>query len=370
MSYGGGQQVQFGYPAGVSIIDTAPPHIKSVIHEHWADYPPVNPMWHYLLGTIYIFLGIASFLGNGIVLFLFFKVKKLRSPSNLLITNLAVLDVLMLATNFPIFTFNCFSNGQWMFSAQYCEIYAFCGFVTGLGSIWSLVFITYDRYNVIVHGVSGKPMTFGKAGIMIIFIWTNGIGTSLFPFFGWGNYIPEGILTSCSTDYLSTDWNNRSYGIFIFLWCYFTPLTFIIYAYLFIVKTVVAHEAVMAAQAKKMNVDSLRSGTEGESAEMRVAKVAIFNVTIWLICWTPYCFVTIQGLFFDQSGLTPLTTSLPALLAKSCSTYNPMVYALGHPRYRAAMQEHVSICCVTEPEGSPNQGGDDKSAGTTTQEEK
>jgi len=369
MSYGGGQQVQFGYPAGVSIIDTAPPHIKSVIHEHWADYPPVNPMWHYLLGTIYIFLGIASFLGNGIVLYLFFKVKKLRSPSNLLITNLAVLDVLMLATNFPFFTYNCFSNGQWMFSSRYCEIYAFCGFVTGLGSIWSLVFITYDRYNVIVHGVSGQPMTFGKAGIMIIFIWTNGIGTSLFPFFGWGNYIPEGILTSCSTDYLSTDWNNRSYGIFIFLWCYFTPLTFIIYAYLFIVKTVVAHEAVMAAQAKKMNVDSLRSGTEGESAEMRVAKVAIFNVTIWLICWTPYCFVTVQGLFFDQSGLTPLTTSLPALLAKSCSTYNPMVYALGHPRYRAAMQEHVPICCVTEPEASPGQG-DDKSAATTTAEEK
>ena len=68
------------------------------------------------------------------------------------------------------------------------------GFVTGMGSLWSLVFITYDRYNVIVHGVSGQPLTFGKAGIMVIFIWVNGIGTSLFPFFGWGNYIPEGVL--------------------------------------------------------------------------------------------------------------------------------------------------------------------------------
>ena len=35
-----------------------------------------------------------------------------------------------------------------------------------------------------------------------------------------------------------------------------------------------------------------------------------------------------------------------------------------------AMQEHVSFCCVTEPEASPGQGGDDKSAGTTTAEEK
>ena len=45
--------------------------------------------------------------------------------------------------------------------------------------------------------------------------------------------------------------------------------------------------------------------------------------------------ITEQGLFFDQTSLTPLATSLPALLAKSCSTYNPMIYALAHPRYRA-----------------------------------
>ena len=63
MSYGG-QNVQFGYPAGVTIVDVAPQHIKHLIHEHWANYPPVNPMWHYLLGVIYIFLGVFSFLGG------------------------------------------------------------------------------------------------------------------------------------------------------------------------------------------------------------------------------------------------------------------------------------------------------------------
>jgi len=366
MSYG--QNVQFGYPEGVSIIDVAPDYMKGIIHEHWANYPPVNPMWHYLLGTIYVFLGIFSFAGNGTVLYLWVKEKKIRSPSNLLITNLAVLDCLMLGTNFPFFTFNSLNGGKWMFAPFYCQVYAFCGFVTGIGALWSLVFITLDRYNVIVHGVSGKPLTFGKAGLMVIFIWAVAISFSLAPFLGWGNYIPEGIQTSCSTDYLSKDFNNRSYIVVGALWCYFIPLFLIVYAYFFIVKTVVAHEAVMAAQAKKMNVGSLRSGTEGESAEMRVAKVAIFNVTLWIICWTPYCFVTLQGAYFDQSGLTPLATSLPALLAKSCSTYNPMVYALAHPRYRAAMQEHVPICCVVEPEASPNQGGDNKSNATQADE--
>merc|ERR1719430_2861112 len=125
----------------------------------------------------------------------------------------------------------------------------------------------------------------------------------------------------------------------------------------------------MRAQAKKMNVASLRSGTEGESAEMRVAKVAVFNVSLWILCWTPYCAVTVQGLFFDQSVITPLVSLLPALLAKSCSTYNPMVYARGHPRFRKAMQEHVPFCCVYEPEAAPA-GGDNKSNATTEAAEK
>jgi len=332
-----------------------------MINPHWNNYPPVNPMWHYLLGVIYVFLGIASFLGNGVVLYLYMKVKKLQTPSNLLVANLALLDFQMMITNFPTFAYNSFNGGVWMFSAFYCEIYAFCGFVTGLGAIWSLVFITYDRYNVIVHGVSGQPLTFGKAGAMVVFVWANGILTSLPPFFGWGSYLPEGILNSCTTDYLSKDFNNRSYGIFIFVWCYVIPLSVILYSYFFIIKSVAAHESAMRAQAKKMNVSSLRSGTEGESAEMRVAKVAIFNVSIWIICWTPYCAVNVQGLFFDQTSITPLVSMIPALLAKSCSTYNPMVYALGHPRFRAAMQEHVPFCCVFEPEATNT---DNKSAGT------
>ena len=43
-----------------------------------------------------------------------------------------------------------------------------------------------------------------------------------------------------------------------------------------IVKAVVMHEAALKAQAKKMNVDSLRSNADdNESAEVRIAKVSL-----------------------------------------------------------------------------------------------
>lgn len=365
MSYG--QPVQFTFPAGSSLTDVVPAAIKPLIHSHWEQFPPVNPMWHYLLGVIYIFLGFASLMGNGTVIYLYLKVKKLRTPANLLIFNLAILDFSMLFSQFPAFSYNCFSGGVWMFTARQCELYALLGSITGLGSLLSHVFITYDRYNVIVHGVSGKPLTFGKAMGMIAFIWAYSIGVSIPPLFGWGAYIPEGILDSCSFDYLTRSWNNRSFGAFMFFFSYFVPLGTIVYSYLFIVKAIVAHEAAMRAQAKKMNVTNLRSGgTEGESAEMRVAKAAVVNVTIWMICWTPYCIITLQGMFFDASIITPLATMLPALLAKTCACYNPMVYALSHPRFRAAMQQEVPFCCVYEPEGN----SDNKSNSTETAPEK
>jgi len=363
------QQVQFGFPSGVTIVDVVPDAIRPLIHKHWEQFPPVNPMWHYLLGVVYIFLGSASFLGNGTVLYLFFKVKKLRTPANVLVANLALLDFLMLLSQFPVFSYNCFSGGVWMFSPFACEIYALFGTITGEGSLWCHVFITWDRYNVIVHGVSGKPLTFTKVFIMILFIWGYAIGIAIPPLVGWGRFIPEGILDSCSFDYLSKDWNNLSFGIFLTVTSYFLPLLVIIFAYVFIVKTIVAHEAAMRAQAKKMNVTNLRSGgTEGESAEMRVAKTACINVTLWCICWTPYCAVVIQGLMFDQSVITPLSTMLPALLAKTCACYNPMVYALSHPRFRNAMQTELSWCCVNEPEGNPNSDG--KSNSTEAASEK
>ena len=35
---------------------------------------------------------------------------------------------------------------------------------------------------------------------------------------------------------------------------------------------------------------------------------------------------------FDH--LKPLVTTLPALMCKSASCYNPFVYAIGHPKFR------------------------------------
>ncbi|WP_260400132.1 rhodopsin, partial [Phocaeicola vulgatus] len=116
--------------------------------------------------------------------------------------------------------------------------------------------IALDRYNVIVKGLQGKPMTNKTALMKILFIWSVATFWTVMPLVGWNQYVLEGNMTSCGIDYLNRSWNTRSYLIIYSLFVYYTPLSLIIYSYWFIIATVSAHEKAMREQAKKMNVKS------------------------------------------------------------------------------------------------------------------
>lgn len=85
-----------------------------------------------------------------------------------------------------------------------------------------------------------------------------------------------------------------------------------------------------------MNVTSLRSNADQQavSAEIRIAKVAIINVSLWVMAWSPFAIVCMLGTWGDTSRITPLICELPVILAKTSCAYNPVIYALSHPKYR------------------------------------
>lgn len=55
------------------MADFVPDRVKHMVLDHWYNYPPVNPMWHYLLGVVYLSLGVISIAGNGLVIYLYMK---------------------------------------------------------------------------------------------------------------------------------------------------------------------------------------------------------------------------------------------------------------------------------------------------------
>lgn len=158
-------------------------------------------------------------------------------------------------------------------------------------------------------------------------------------------------MTACGTDYLSHDNLSRSYIFVYAIFVYFLPLLTIIYSYFFILKAVAAHEKNMRDQAKKMNVASLRSAeNQAQSAECKLAKVALMTISLWFMAWTPYLVINFTGIF-TTSTITPLATIWGSLFAKANAVYNPIVYGISHPKYRAALQKkYPALACASEPD--------------------
>lgn len=244
-----------GFGGNLTVVDKVPPEMLYLVDPHWYKFPPLNPLWHSILGFVIGVLGFVSITGNGMVIYIFSTTKPLRTPSNLLVVNLAFSDFFMMLSMSPAMVINCY-NETWVLGRRckrrecfcfdllqlflsgpfMCQLYAMMGSLFGCVSIWTMTMIAFDRYNVIVKGLSAKPMSIKGALLKIFLIYAFSILWTIAPMFGWNRYVPEGNMTACGTDYLTTDWLSRSYILVYSIFVYFLPLLTIIYSYWFIVQ--------------------------------------------------------------------------------------------------------------------------------------
>ncbi|KAL3285106.1 hypothetical protein HHI36_019230 [Cryptolaemus montrouzieri] len=325
-----------------------PPEELIHIPEHWLSYTEPPASMHFLLGLVYIGFFIMAIIGNGLVLWVFSSAKSLRTASNMFVVNLAFCDFLMMLKT-PIFIYNSFYRG-FALGQMGCQIFAFMGSLSGIGAGMTNACIAYDRYTTITKPFDGK-LTRTKAFVMIVAIWLYTIPWAVMPITEvWGRFAPEGYLTACTFDYLTNTFDNHMFVGAIFFCSYCIPMTMIIYFYSKIVSTVFNHEKALREQAKKMNVDSLRSNQNqgNQSAEVRIAKAAITICFLFVASWTPYAVLALIGAFGDQALLTPGVTMIPACTCKFVACLDPYVYAISHPRYRQELQKRMPWLAIKE----------------------
>nr|QWV42696.1 long wavelength sensitive opsin [Protaetia brevitarsis] len=340
------------FGGNLTVVDKVPPDMLPLVDHHWYQYPPLNPMWHSILGLVIVIFGLLGFCGNAMVIYIFSCTKSLRTPSNLFVVNLAFSDFLMMTALCPMMAINCYYE-TWVLGAFMCELHGMLGSLFGCTSIWTMTMIAMDRYNVIVKGLSGKPLTHKGALLRIVFVYLFSLIWTLAPMFGWNRYVPEGNMTACGTDYLNQEWLSRSYIIVYSVFVYFLPLFGIVYSYFFIVQAVAAHEKAMREQAKKMNVASLRSSEAAQtSAECKLAKVALMTIALWFVAWTPYLVTNYIGMFSSEL-ITPLLSIWCSLCAKGNACCNPIVYGISHPKYKQVLHKKFPrLSCADSPDDS------------------
>lgn len=228
-----------------------------------------------------------------------------------------------------------------------CKFYGFIGGLFGLMSINTLTAISFDRYlNIANPLLAAKNMTRRKAFKMIVVVWAWSLLWSVPPIFGWGAYVPEGFQTSCTFDYLSTEHHTRSYIFGLYIGGFVVPLVIIVVCYVLIVKAIRKHVKEMDKVVHSLNVD-LQHKQEKASTEIKVAKIAMKIITLYILSWSPYATVALIGQFGPAEWVSPVVSEIPVMFAKACAMHNPIVYAFSHPKFREALAIRVPwlLCC-------------------------
>ncbi|XP_053731261.1 melanopsin-A isoform X5 [Synchiropus splendidus] len=303
---------------------------------------------HYTIGSFILAIGITGTVGNFLVIYAFRRSRSLRTPANMFIVNLAIADLLMCVTQTPVFFISSMRK-RWIFGERACELYAFCGALFGICSMITLMIIAVDRYFVITRPLTSiGVLSYKRAFVVVMVAWAYSLGWSLPPFFGWSAYVPEGLMTSCTWDYMTFTPSVRAYTTLLFTFVFFLPLAVIIYCYVFIFRAVRSTNQTM----QKLSISSRESGrtlTRLQN-EWKMAKVALLVILLYVVSWAPYSSVALTALAGYADMLTPYMNSVPAVIAKASAIHNPIIYAITHPKYRLALARYVpglaALLCV------------------------
>ena len=69
-----------------------------------------------------------------------------------------------------------------------------------------------------------------------------------------------------------------------------------------------------------------------QSREVKLAKMIFIMIFFFGIAWTPYSFISLYAQYgmHAKKYVTPISTSIAVLIAKTSSFYNPIVYTLSN----------------------------------------
>uniref|UniRef100_A0A3B3Y3C9 G-protein coupled receptors family 1 profile domain-containing protein n=1 Tax=Poecilia mexicana TaxID=48701 RepID=A0A3B3Y3C9_9TELE len=212
----------------------------------------------------------------------------------------------------------------------------------------TLMVIAIDRYFVITRPLTSIGALSRKRALLILLaVWAYSLGWSLPPFFGWSAYVPEGLLTSCTWDYMTFTPSVRAYTMLLFIFVFFLPLFIIIYCYVFIFRAIRSTNRAVGKLSSSR--DAVKSFHRLQN-EWKMAKIALIVILLYVVSWSPYSAVALTAFAGYADMLTPYMNSVPAVIAKASAIHNPIIYAITHPKYRLALAKYVpclgALLCV------------------------
>lgn len=291
----------------------------------------LSPTVHHAVAFVYVFLALASFLLNSIVLLTFYMDHSLLFPANILVLSIAISDWLMGVVANPMGG-AANASGSAAFGETSCTFYAFLTTFLGLGTMLHHAAFAVDRYLVISRPMEAQH-SMGRMLAVIGFLWAFALMWSVFPLLGWSAYVAEAGDIACSIRWQSTRSADTSYIVCLFVFFYFGPLATILFCYTLVFLNV----RYMTRNAQKIWGANAAATMETIQASWRMAKIALVMVIGFFFAWTPYAVVSFYAAFGFADDVPTLVAAIPAMFAKTSNFYNPIIYFFFYKSFRESL---------------------------------
>lgn len=186
--------------------------------------PPI-PYEEWQQIVIAVVLGVMIFctiVGNSLVCLSVAIVKRLQSPSNLLIVSLAVADLFVGVLVMP-FAAVYELNGSWILGPIVCDMFTTTDVLLCTSSILNLCAISIDRYFAITRPFQyAMKRTPKRMGIMVLIVWGVSAVVSIPPVFGW---------KSAHMPFICIISSDIGYQIYATLCAFYLPLLVMVFIY-------------------------------------------------------------------------------------------------------------------------------------------
>ena len=289
--------------------------------------------------VFYVFYGLIFVLGicgNALVCFVVARNHQMHTVTNLLISNLAVSDILLcvLAVPFtPLYSFmEC-----WVFGAALCHLVPYAQGVSIYISTFTLMSIAVDRFLVILYPF-GPRMQIRDCCIVIFAIWAVALGLTL-PYGLYSQmYINNNNEPLCEEMWPSEDFR-RVFSSITSVLQFVVPFCVITVCYIF-----VSFKINLRARMKPGSKTGRREEADRER-KRRTNRMLIGMVAIFGFSWLPLNTINVVEDFYSKANDWPPFRSfffIAHCIAMSSTCYNPFLYAWLNENFRKEFKQ-VSI---------------------------
>ena len=267
---------------------------------------------------------------NGLVLVLFAKRRRLRTPANYVLFSLAICDFFNGVLNIPLFVIVTFTP-----AVKSSELSFYLGFMvsvlhnlTAICTCYHILFATTEKYLSIIWPVWHRSMRRKTVVTVLGIVWLLSVVVAFFPLIAW--------IIMKDTD-INADLQ-LGHVIFCLFAVFLLPYSFIIYAFVVIFKWI-------SSQGKTKNKALCKVDPSRQSAlEKRCLTLFVTMAMIYLICWLPWYILMLLYKVYDNRNHLKIPSHLFILLRYATSIINPFLYTFFRRDFKMALKSLFGDC--------------------------